>query len=639
MFRLDWKGKRAIAGYVLAGLVLLMGCIWWGWKKSLVLAVVIAGMGVAVLQKCPKWLRLGLYACWGLGMLGFLCLYNPLTGIFKGTMGMLVLNYLCVLAVVAVVYAISGSWRVSISVSVVLLALLSTANLFIYQFRSKEFAAMDFLSIGTAANVVGQYKFQMSKRLAEYLLLLTAGFFAQFFLAPFPKLSRRGKWIGRGAAVAVLAVLCVVIGCATRDIRVITWGHKGSRVNGYYLNFYLGLRDAKVKQPEGYSPEAVGQMGAGVAEVQPEKKPNIIIIMDEAFSDLRVFGGKLNTNEPVMPFIDSLRENTVKGYALCSVLGGNTANSEFEMLTGHSMAFLPTGAVPYQQYLFQDSYSLGWLLGNLGYTSLVTHPYLASGWSRTSVYPRLGFQEMTFEEAYPHEDLVREYVSDREMFRYLLDRLENKGDDPALIFGITMQNHGGYEYVGDNFEKSISLEGYYRDYPRAEQYLSLIHETDQAVEELIGALEDYEEDTIVLFFGDHMPSIEQGLYNKLSGNTLETLEGQMDQYTVPFFIWANYDIPEETVELTSLNYLSNLLLEYAGVGLHGYHAALEEIRAVIPAVNANGYYSVSQGKFLPLEDAQGAEKEALERYACLQYNDLFDGKHRDERLFGRFMKA
>ena len=148
MFRLDWKGKRAIAGYVLAALVLLMGSVWWGWKKSLVLAFAIVGMGVVVLKKCPQWVRVALYVCWGLGMLGFLCVYNPLTGIFKGTVQMLVLNYLCVLVVAALCYAISGSWRISISVTVAVLALLSTANMFIYEFRSNEFAAIDFLSMG-----------------------------------------------------------------------------------------------------------------------------------------------------------------------------------------------------------------------------------------------------------------------------------------------------------------------------------------------------------------------------------------------------------------------------------------------------------------------------------------------------------
>lgn len=636
---LKFQGKRACAGYVLAALAMLAGGIWISWKQGLLFGLILLAEGVVVLKKLPKVLRLGLCVGWGLAMLAYLCIMNPLTGPFKGETGMLVLNYLCVLAVVAALFVLSGSWRISVSVAVVLLALLSTANIFIYQFRGKEFAAMDLLSVGTAMNVVDQYKFQMNTRLAKYLLILGAGLFAQFPLAPFPNLpGKKGKLLGRAGALAVLVVLCAVIGVATRDVRAITWDHKGSRVNGYYLNFYLGIRDSKVEPPEGYSPKAVGQYAADLEPVQPEKKPNIIIIMDEAFSDLRVFESGLNTNVPVTPFIDSLKENTVKGYALSSVLGGNTANSEFEVLTGHSMAFLPTGSVPYQQYLRGQSYSLAWLLRSFGYTTFATHPYLSSGWSRTSAYPWLGFQEMTFEEDYPHENLVREYVSDREMFQYLLDRLENKGDNPAFLFGITMQNHGGYEYKGDNYEKTISLEGYNREYPKAEQYLSLIHETDKAVQELICGLQEFEEDTIVLFFGDHMPSIEYNLFNRLSGFTLDSLEGQMNQYTVPFFIWANFDIPEDTVEITSLNFLGNLLLEYAGVGQQGYHAALAEIRQVIPAVSANGYYSKTQGCYLPLDQAQGEEKEALRLYAMLQYNDLFDGKHRDEGLFGQFIR-
>ena len=96
--------------------------------------------------------------------------------------------------------------------------------------------------------------------------------------------------------------------------------------------------------------------------------------------------------------------------------GGGTANSEYEFLTGGSMSNLPEGSIVYQQYISQTTYSLPWLMNGLGYRTMATHPFTSSGWNRPAVYPFFGFSESTFAEAYPWKDLLREFVSDREMY-------------------------------------------------------------------------------------------------------------------------------------------------------------------------------------------------------------------------------
>lgn len=112
--------------------------------------------------------------------------------------------------------------------------------------------------------------------------------------------------------------------------------------------------------------------------------------MNESFADFRVIGN-LETNQEVMPFYDSLTENTTKGYALSSVFGAKTPDSEWEFLTGNSMAFLPAGSVPYQQYVSEkNAYSLVDNLKQQDYTCVAMHPYYATGWSRDKVYPGIG---------------------------------------------------------------------------------------------------------------------------------------------------------------------------------------------------------------------------------------------------------
>ncbi len=119
--------------------------------------------------------------------------------------------------------------------------------------------------------------------------------------------------------------------------------------------------------------------------------PNVLVVMNESYADFSILGSPLNTNQPVTPFADSLQENTQRGHALCSVFGGGTANSEFEFLTGLSMGNLPAGACAYQQYIHAPIPSLVHHFNSLGYRTMATHPFLASGWNRTAVYPRLGF--------------------------------------------------------------------------------------------------------------------------------------------------------------------------------------------------------------------------------------------------------
>ena len=136
-----------------------------------------------------------------------------------------------------------------------------------------------------------------------------------------------------------------------------------------------------------------------------------------------------------------------------------------------------------------------------------------------------------------------------------------------------------------------------------------------------------------MFFGDHLPNLDPGFYEELHGGPFDTLEEQMLQYTVPFFVWANYDIEEQDVGLTSLNFLSNYVYEAAGLPLPPYNAFLKDVQEVIPAMNAFGYYSKEQGAFIPYEEAAGEEAEMLDLYRILQYNCLFDKENRSQVFF------
>lgn len=264
------------------------------------------------------------------------------------------------------------------------------------------------------------------------------------------------------------------------------------------------------------------------------------------------------------------------------------------------------------------------------------HPYLSNGWARTTVYPYMGFDESFFLDDFPQKNLIRDYVSDQEMFEEMMRRYEaykktDKGK--VFMFGVTMQNHGGYDYSGDNFKKEISLKGYSEKYEDVEQYLSLVHKTDCAVEWLLNYLENLENEVVVVFYGDHLPSLNTRFYEEVHGGSFDSLDEKNLQYTVPFFIWTNYKSEEQYVDLTSLNYLFNFVYEAAGMELPPYNQFLENVMEQVPAINSVGYYSKKNKCFLEYKNSEGKEKEILELYNQFIYNNMFDSKNRNKFFF------
>ena len=119
------------------------------------------------------------------------------------------------------------------------------------------------------------------------------------------------------------------------------------------------------------------------------------------------------------------------------------------------------------------------------------------------------------------------------------------------MYLVTMQNHGGYTYDGEDFREIVQLDGYREEYPDAEQYLSLIHETDTAASWLINYLSKLEHKCVLVFYGDHLPQLNEHFYEEIHGGIFENLDDEELKQSVPFYIWTNYDIEEESLEYGS----------------------------------------------------------------------------------------
>lgn len=548
------------------------------------------------------------------------------------------LNICSTLIVYLFIQACTNNAGLTCIISHILLIVFAGANYFVYAFRGNELTFGDLKSVFTGLSVASNYRFSLNAQAMNTVLVTVV------LVAAARKIKVKCKyhWVMRALCISLAILSFFYVTNKTTGTMTETWEQKGTYRNGYLLNFILSIRDSFIDKPEGYTEEAIAALEKTYAkenETDAAEKPTIIAIMNESFADFRVIGN-LETNQEVMPFYDSLTENTTKGYALSSVFGAKTPDSEWEFLTGNSMAFLPAGSVPYQQYVSEkNAYSLVDILKQQDYTCVAMHPYYATGWSRDKVYPELGFDEMYFLDDFDQSNLMRKYVSDSTMYQKLISRYEEgKGKENLFLMGITMQNHGGYTDTYDNFNADVY--GTNIRYFDVNQYLSLAHQSDLALEELITYFSNVDEPVAICFFGDHQPSLNTSFYRRLnrkglSGLTLEELEALFE---VPYFIWTNYESESSEGEMASLNFLSTMLLEKAGIDLPSYQSFLKDLKEVIPAMNARGYYSKTLDEYVHYGDGTAEEDEWLKKYQILQYNDLFDNKNRSQ-VFFRTQKA
>lgn len=550
--------------------------------------------------------------------------------------------------VMGFLFALTGSMRFSGCFLCIFSIIFSLTNYFTTTFRGIPILASDLTIMGTAMNVVGNYKYSLDLTRTITLLGLITWCILLFRVKRLrlPKGKKRISTILGSAAICFasfwIMIYTPVMTVTPMHVTVNTFRpSKSYRKNGCVLTFMRSIQLMIIHKPDGYSANAAEEIAAPYRSETSSgnaKTPNVIAIMDEAFADLQAVGD-FRTSEDVMPFYHSLTKNTVKGFSYVSVFGGQTANTEFEFLTGLSKAFVPASATPYQLYIKSLLPGLTTHLGNQDYQGMLAfHPFRANGYNRDHVYPNLGFSDFISlkDLDVSASDKIRNFVSDAADFQVIIDQYEQakkKSNAPFYLFNVTMQNHSGYDQDFDNLDMPISIEEKCDD-PELKRYLNLIHHSDTALKSLIEYFSKQKDPTVIVFFGDHEPGLSNEVYSKILGKNVEKLsaEENMNLYKTPFLIWANYDIEEQENVNISMNYLSTLMLESTGMKLSPFNQFLLDIHKQIPVLTTNGYFG-EDGSYYSLKDESSPYYESLRKYQILQYNDLFDKKKRIENFF------
>jgi phosphoglycerol transferase MdoB-like AlkP superfamily enzyme len=541
--------------------------------------------------------------------------------------------------------------------------------------RGSPLLFSDFSNFGTGIDMLSEFDFRLNFRAYIFAVAL-------FALMIVNSKIRIGKRLGWKPRVTLVVVFCVgwvglIGGVVFSDY--FSWNRfkvstfrpmsSGYNLNGGLLSLVRSAKISIVRKPADYSPkladQIVSEISAGLAQQYPAtaaseyRKPNIIAIMNESFTDIASIGEGIETNIDPLPFYHGLTENTVKGWAYASGLGGGTANSEFEFFTGNTLAFLPLNASPYQLYMKHEQPSLVSTLKAQGYQgNVAVHPYKRDGYSRPRAYEMLDFDEYLDETDFEDPTMLRDFISDEADYNKLIslyEGLKSDSDAPVFLWTITMQNHGSYEKEYDNFDPQVQatselLPIEQGEYHQVDKVLSLMYESDKATEQLVNYFKNVAEPTVVIMFGDHQPKLPSAFYTKVLGGKSRSLtpEDLMDNYRVPFFIWANFDIEEKTLERVSMNYLHVLAMDAAGMEMTDYDKYLLNLFQEIPCLTVYGHYDAN-GKFYDAENEIASTKninpkalkksnatpqdEVLYQYSVLEYNNLFDWKNRVKDFF------
>ena len=568
---------------------------------------------------------------------------------FRGQhLSLLLFNFLLIGILELIFIVITNRVRLGTDIWAFICVMFNIVNHFVYEFRGTPAMASDIATVGTALEVADGYKIQFNFYTTVALVML----FDFIMLGRVIKCEPVFKKVShRLCGIAVMAIVSV-----TGFSQLVMTDMVSNR--GLYLSLFNPMRSYQQygsiacftrsiklsvpEKPNGYSLKKVEEITSKYTSdtVDPNKKrPNVIAVINEAFSDPQVLGD-IETNEDYMPFIHDLMKNgnCVSGTTYASIVGGQTANTEYEFLTGNSMAFLPKGTVAFQLYLRHAMPSLVTELKSEGYTgNSATHLQKARNYNRDKAYPLLGFDKF-----YDYTNMIVPFVKMRnnatdqctyDNITHDYEQQRKSTDAPYFGYTMTIQNHSSYDVPFDNFDdKRIVVEN--ADATDLGYYLSLIKYSDEMFENLINYYKNTDEPTVIFLTGDHQPRIHDESMDSITNGEWRNWndEEMMRRYEVPFLIWANYDIDKKTVEKTSMNYLQTILMETTDGELTGFQKFQQDIQKEIPVLTSNGYWG-ADGKFYSVDDKNSPYYDLIQEYAMLQYNDMTDYKNRVEDFF------
>ena len=548
----------------------------------------------------------------------------------------------------------------------VALYVLGLAEYFVILFKSMPISPGDLTALSTAAAVAGTgFTYTITSFCMLSLAFTVIAIQICTLAAQVAPKRQKGSW--RGLVLNLLIAIVCLGGIAahttlldyyhTLYIQVYSWRPLESYYRqGFLPSFISGAQTIKPSKPEDYTVSGAkkliseyakeyddnNQTGASSAtrleatKQFDKEKPTVIAVMNETFSDLSIYQN-MHAGYQGPTYFKSIDDCLSRGRLYVSAYGGGTANTEFEFLTGNSMAYLGSGVYPYTTYDLTDTENLAAQFKSLGYYTTAMHPNHGTNWNRENVYKDFGFDQFLTINDFQNAETLRGMVTDKATYDKILELLDTNSN-PQFIFDVTMQNHSGYDTGLIPYDKQMSLniDGEFNS--NVNEYVSLIQQSDEALKYFLNKLSKLDRKVVVVFWGDHQPFFPD-TYNDRWFTNEDDATHQERLWQTSYIIWANYDVAGNSQtsheEDLSSNYLSSELMKLIGAPLTDYQKAHLTLRQSLPALNSVGYED-SQDRWL-LSSSKSDEayndtiaaacEKARSDYHAMQYYMMFgDGK-------------
>lgn len=483
-------------------------------------------------------------------------------------------------------------------------------------------------------------------------------------------LATRPRWpMFPAERAAILCLSAALLGCELASpwimpaleklgIENVVWRYdQNLRQNGFLLPLLMNARQVLPK-PGDYSAqriaevfEALPEQGVDGQMAANAERPDVVIYMAEAFWDVTKLGVRFS-RDPI-PNFRALAAAHPRFSMTSPQRGGGTANVEFEMLTGISHAVLPLSSVPYQHYVYRPLRALPALFREQGYRTLALHNFRREYYSRDKVYPLFGFERfIALDEIEPvdlegrrpsggfvnnrgiahldgREVLVDgAYPSDDPLVRRILDELDAPGDAPRFLFAIGMVGHGPFLYRRwpQPDVTVASAEGRAPLDEKAEHDIenmaNAAFRADRGLGYLVAALQKRARPTILVFFGDHQPSLRQETFAEVG---FDAGEREHRRFETEVLFWSNRPLPEiEAKPAFSVFYLSPKILRAAGLPLPRHLALLTAFEQEVVSMN-DAMLQTASGEWLsgPRDERAAANvRKTVEDLSLIAYDRL-----------------
>lgn len=533
-----------------------------------------------------------------------------------------------------IAFGLIFGYRTSIWITTIMALAFGLANLLMIKYRNMPLLSYHFSQIGTFGTVQSNIDLILPEEWVKiFLQFISMAVILTSLVKHLPKMKFKFSRVAIGLVILALHILLIIPKSIVIAAIPLDYYNMQSTYSDYgsVLSFFTFHENSKLRAPLGNKTEKVAQEILKKNMVENEnfgQLPDVIVIQSESQTDfVNISSLRLKTDP--MSYQKSLYSEAVSGDLVVSVLGGGTANTEYEVLTSLSLSNLLKGFFPYQTLVQPNSYSMVSYFNKLNYHTVAMHPFPQNNYSRNRVYDYLGFEqtyfsdsENTFESLGSPVAMDRYiFMSDESLFSAIQNYTDQNKTSANFIFAVTMQGHGGYnessyetfpEYKKQkNFKLSESV------------YFTSIRKSDLALKGLVEHYKKVSKPTVIVIYGDHQPILSDKFYDKYFEN-----EDRNQRYKTPFMIWANYDISSEKNVEMSPNYLMPKLissLENSQYPLPqtAFYNYLSDVQKSVKVMSNFGYMD-SNGNWS--EEFPMKEFDVLK---SVEYNTIFSNKEKD----------